>query len=78
MSNATLDRIADEVRALSPDERRQLRDFLDRTMKEDDAARQAALVRGIKGKYAHLGLSSDDFAAAKAEEIKLEERRNRR
>ncbi|MBA2646081.1 MAG: hypothetical protein H0U81_04705 [Pyrinomonadaceae bacterium] len=66
--SATLDRIIEEVRQLLPDEQRQLRDVLDRE------ARTAEL-RRIQGKYAHLTTSSESFAARKAEEIALEDRR---
>jgi len=45
-----------------------LRDVLDRE------ARTAEL-RRIQGKYAHLTTSSESFAARKAEEIALEDRR---
>lgn len=66
--STSLDKIIEEVRALTPDEQQQLRELLDRE------ARTAEL-RQIQGKYAHLGVSSEDFAARKAEEIELEERR---
>lgn len=66
--SATLDRIIEEVQQLPPDEQRQLRDVLDREAR-------AAEVRRIQSKYARLGVSSDDFAARKAEEIALEDRR---
>ncbi len=66
--SATLDKIIEEVRTLSPDEQQQLREVLDRE------ARTAEL-RRIQSKYAHLGVSSDDFAVRKAEEIALEDRR---
>lgn len=66
--STTLDKIIEEVRALTPDEQQQLRELLDRE------ARTAEL-RRIQGKYVHLGVSSEDFAARKAEEIELEERR---
>ena len=79
----TLDRIIEEVRQLAPDERRQLREMLDREphpLTSDsltpEQARRAALIRSIRGKYAHLPTSSDDFAARKAEEIALEDRRD--
>jgi hypothetical protein len=74
MSTDVLDRMIGEADALSPDEKRQLRDVLDESLRQDELNKRAALVRSIKGKYAHLGLSSDAFAAAKAEEIELEER----
>ena len=66
--SATLDRIIEEVRALSPDEQQQLREVLERE------ARTAEL-RRIQGKYAGTGVSSEKFAAEKAEEIAREDRR---
>ncbi len=66
--SATLDRIIEEVRQLPPDDQQRLRDVLDRE------ARTAEL-RRIQGKYAHLTTSSEAFAARKAEEIALEDRR---
>jgi hypothetical protein len=74
MSTDVLDRMIGEADALSADEKRQLRDVLDESLRQDELNKRAALVRSIKGKYGHLGLSSDAFAAAKAEEIELEER----
>lgn len=54
-----------EERVLSAEERRQLFNRLERI----------ALSRRIRGKYAHLPTSSNDFAARKIEEIALEDRR---
>jgi hypothetical protein len=72
--SATLDKIIEEVRALSPEEQQQLREMLDREAHASEQSRRAALSRTIRGKYAHLGVSSDAFAARKAEEIALEDR----
>jgi len=66
--SSTLDRIIEEVRALNPDEQQQLRELLERE------ARTAEL-RRIRGKYAHIPTSSDEFARQKQEEIELEDRR---
>lgn len=66
--SATLDRIIEEVRALSPDEQQQLRELLERE------ARTAEL-RRIQGKYAGTNVSSESFAAEKTEEIAREDRR---
>ena len=65
--SATLDKIIEEVRTLTPDEQQQLREMLDRE------ARTAEL-RRIQGKYAGLKVSSEAFAAEKAKEIELEDR----
>ena len=66
--STTLDRIIEEVRALTPDEQQQLRELLERE------ARTAEL-RRIRGKYAYTGTSSDAFAEEKHKEIELEDRR---
>jgi len=72
--SATLDKIIEEVRALSSEEQRQLREMLDREAQASEQSRRTILSRSIRGKYAHLGVSSDAFAARKAEEIALEDR----
>ena len=68
MSSRTLEEIIEAVRALSSDEQRQLREVLEKE------ARTAEL-RKIQGKYANVLTSSEEFAARKAEEIELEDRR---
>ncbi len=65
--SAVLDKIIEEVRTLSPEEQQQLRAMLDKE------ARTAEL-RRIQGKYAYLNVSSEAFAARKAEEVALEGR----
>ena len=65
--STTLDRIIEEVRALNPDEQQQLREMLERE------ARTAEL-RRIQGKYDDVNISSETFAAEKAEEIAREDR----
>lgn len=76
--STTLDRIIEEVRALPPDEQKVLRELLDKESRDSEQARRIALSRTIRGKYAHLNISSDDFAAQKAEEIALEDRHSAR
>jgi len=72
--SSTLEKIFEEVRALPPEEQHQLMEMLERETHNSEQSRRAALSRSIRGKYAHLGVSSDDFAAHKAEEIALEDR----
>jgi hypothetical protein len=64
--SATLDKIIEEVRTLSPDEQRQLRELLERETRP-------ALARSIRGKYAHLTTSSEAFIAQKHEETERED-----
>jgi hypothetical protein len=68
MSKVSLEQVIEEAKSLTPEEQRQLREALDKE------ARTAEL-RRIQGKYAHLTTSSEEFAARKAEEIALEDRR---
>ena len=71
--SATLDKIMAEVRQLSPAEREQLRELLNREPAELPAsvarerARRLERSRAVRGKYAQLGASSQDFAARKRE-----------
>jgi hypothetical protein len=66
--SAALDKILEEVRTLTPDEQQQLREMLERE------ARTAEL-RRIQEKYTRMNVGSEDFAAGKAKEIALEDRR---
>ena len=69
--SATLVKIIEEARALPPDELRQLLEELEKI----EVQMRGFHVQQVKGKYAHVATSSDEFAAAKAEEIALEDRR---
>jgi len=73
--SATLDRIIEEVKALPPAERQQLRQLLDDEADNNERARRASLARAIRGKYRDVLTSSEEFAARKAQEIALEDRR---
>lgn len=73
-----LDRIIEEVRALPPNERQLLCEMLSREQHDAERTRRAAMSRQIRGKYAHLSTSSEDFARRKAEEIAMEDRRSQR
>ncbi len=69
--SATLDKIIEEVRSLSPEEQQQLREMLDGEERE----RRSRLSESLRGKYRDVLTGSDEFAARKAEEIALEDRR---
>lgn len=70
--------ILEQVHALHPNERRQLRDALNHLALEiSSPIVKAASVQEVRGKYAHLPTSSAAFASRKAEEIALEDRRSR-
>jgi hypothetical protein len=68
MPSRTLEEIIEEVKTLSADEQRQLREALEKD-------ERTAELRKIQSKYAHMQTSSEAFAARKAEEIALEDRR---
>lgn len=57
-----------ERRLLSAEQQRQLSEILNRL-------EQIRNARALRGKYSYLGISSEDFIAAKAKEIELEDRR---
>jgi hypothetical protein len=71
--SATLNKIIEEVRALPPEEQQQLREMLERETYISEQARRAALARSIRGKYAHVQTSSEDFIAQKREETRRED-----
>ena len=74
MANANLEKIIEDVRALTPDEQRELREMLNREAMSEEHARRAAIVKSIRGKYARVPTRSEEFAAHKQEEIDLEDR----
>ncbi len=73
--SATLDRIIEEVRQLPPAEQQQLREILDTEIYTSERERRIRLSESIRGKYRDVLTSSELFAARKAEEIALEDRR---
>lgn len=75
MSKATLEQLIEEAKSLTPEEQRQLRAALDKETQSAEQAERNRLASGIRGKYANILSSSEEFAARKAEEIELEDRR---
>ncbi|MDQ3918103.1 MAG: hypothetical protein M3348_06460 [Acidobacteriota bacterium] len=71
--SATLDKIIEEIRTLPADEKRQLREMLEREAREADQGERAKLSRSIRGKYAHLLTDSETFIAQKREETRRED-----
>jgi hypothetical protein len=70
--------IMEKALSLTPDDMRRLRDVLNTiTWKASAPDVRRRLARGVRGKYANLPTSSQAFAARKAEEIALEDRRSR-
>jgi hypothetical protein len=70
--SATLDKIVEEFRNLEPEEQGQLLEILER---EKRSSERAALARSVRGKYAHVRTSSEDFIAQKREETRREDSR---
>lgn len=71
--SATLDKILAEVRALPPDEQRQLLALLEQETHGSERARRSVLARSIRGKYAHLPTGSAEFIALKRQETERED-----
>jgi hypothetical protein len=61
--------------ALTHDERQRLRDKLNQAALDSGVVSRADMVREVRGKYAHLPTSSQEFALQKSEEIGRENRR---
>lgn len=70
-----LERIIEEAKTLTPEETRALRDILDKRSRSAEQAERNRLASSIRGKYAGILTSSTEFAARKAEELALEDRR---
>ena len=75
MPNTTLQHIIEELKALTPDEKRELREILNEEAQSAESAEREKLIKGIRGKYANVLSSGEDFARRKAEEVELEGRR---
>ena len=58
----------EEVKSLTPEERQRLVEALEQEQRVER-------IRSVRGKYAHLGVATDDVVRSKAEEIAHEERR---
>lgn len=74
MASSTLEKLLAAARALSPEEQRQLREALDREVRASEQAERDKLANNIRGKYAHVLTSSEEFATRKADEVALEDR----
>jgi hypothetical protein len=68
MANSVVETIIEKVKSLTAEERQRLLEALEREQRVE-------LVRSVRGKYAHLGVSTEEVLRSKAEEIELEERR---
>lgn len=60
------------VRALTPEERRELATELEREHLMPRAQSRRELIHAIQGKYAYVPTSSEEFMARKREDLELE------
>jgi len=67
--------VLEKRNALSPEKRQRLYDLVNREAIDSGLVDRTPVVRAIRGKYAHLRISSEEFAAQKREEVGLEDRR---
>jgi ribosome recycling factor len=67
MPSSFLETIMEEVKSLTPDERRVLLEGLKQEQRTE-------LVRSVRGRYENLAVTTEDVLQNKAEEIELEER----
>ena len=67
--------LLDKRNALTPERRQRLDDLVNRAVVDSGLVDRASMVRAVRGKYAHLRIGSEEFAAQKQEEIRLEDRR---
>jgi hypothetical protein len=74
MSTA-LDRIIEQVKGLSAEERRRLLEVLSEDARSAEQTERERLAATIRGKYKDVLTSSEEFARRKADELDLEERR---
>lgn len=73
MSKVTLEQVIEDAKSLTPEEQHQLREALDEEKHSAEQAERDRLASSIRGKYANVLSSSEEFAARKAEEIALED-----
>lgn len=67
--------VLEKRNVLSPEKRQRLYDLVNREAVNSGLVDRASVVRAVRGKYAHLQISSEECAAQKREEVRLEDRR---
>ncbi len=77
MASTSFESVLSQARALTPSERARLIGALAQELAQPTVSNEQrrALVRAVRGKYAHLKTSVDQFLAGKREDVELEERR---
>jgi hypothetical protein len=65
--------VLEKRNALPHEKRQRLSDLLNQEAVDSGLVDRASVVHAVRGKYAHLRISSEEFAAQKREEIKLED-----
>ena len=75
MASIVLDQGIEEAKELTPQQERALQAILDRIEEEEERVRgiSKSPTGRVRGKYAHLQTSSEEFAARKREDLEFEE-----
>jgi len=71
MSTGILDRMIEEVKGLSAEERRRLIEILSEDKRSPEQEERDRMAQSIRGKYKHVLTGSEEFARRKAEEVIL-------
>jgi hypothetical protein len=71
---STLEKVIEELKTLTPEERQQLRELLDREARSVEQEERIRLAASIRGKYRDVLSSSEEFIARKREETAREDR----
>ena len=74
--SVVLEEIIEKLELLSEAEQQKLAEVIDQQRQIKAEAERQAFIRGLRGKYAFIPTSSEDFARRKQEEIELEDRRS--
>jgi len=79
MSTAVLEEIIEKLEQLSEAEQQKLAEAIEQQKQMKAETERRAFIRSLRGKYAFVPTSSEDFARRKQEEIEIEieDRRSR-
>ncbi len=76
MSAAVLEELIEKIKLLSEAEQQKLAEAIEQQQQMKAETERKAFIRSLRGKYAFVPTSSEDFARRKQEEIELEDRRS--
>ena len=77
MSTAVSEEIIEKLGLLSEAEQQKLAEAIEQQKQMKAETERRAFIRSLRGKYAFVPTSSEDFARRKQEEIEIEDRRSR-